>query len=95
MSTGRAEISSFTREGNEEIIAALRTSYPRKSMFQNSTVKVLINSFGDDLSQEAEILFIFFRIDVFVLLEVEIDDFIEGGFFGSSSFINFSIHGIR
>jgi hypothetical protein len=95
LSTRRAEASCFTREGNEEIITALRTSDPCASMFQNSTVEVLINSFGDDRAQEAEILFIFFRIDVFVLLEVKIDDFIEGGLFWSSSFINFRIHAIR
>ncbi|OGF62158.1 MAG: hypothetical protein A2Y62_20190 [Candidatus Fischerbacteria bacterium RBG_13_37_8] len=63
LSTGRAEASCFTREGDEEIITALRTSYPRKPVFENSTIKILINSFSDDLSQEAEILFIFFGID--------------------------------
>ena len=95
MSTRRAEESSLTREGNEEIITALRTSDPRKTMLENSAIKVLINSFGDDLAQEAEIFFIFIGIDILVLLEMEIDDFIESGLFGSSSFINFSIHGIR
>src|SRR4030043_903158 len=48
--TGRAEASCFTREGDEEIITALRTSYPRKPVFENSTIKILINSFSDDLS---------------------------------------------
>lgn len=61
-------------------------------MFQKM---VLINSFGDDLAQEPEILFIFFRIDVFAFLEVKIDNFIEGGFFGSSSYITFRIHAWR
>jgi hypothetical protein len=94
LSTRRAEASCFTREGNEEIITALRTSDPCASMFQNSTVEVLINSFGDDLAQEAEIFFICIGVDILVLLEMEIDDFIEDGFFGSSSFIDFRIHEI-
>lgn len=70
MRTRRAEIPSFTREGNEEIITALRTSDPRKSMLENSAIKVLINSFRNDLAQEAEILFICIGIDILVLLEM-------------------------
>ena len=54
----------FTGESNEEIIAALRTSNPRKPVFQNSTIKIFINSLRDDLTQEAEILFICIRIPV-------------------------------
>jgi hypothetical protein len=33
LSTGRAEESCFTREGDEEISTALRASYSRKSVF--------------------------------------------------------------
>lgn len=95
LSTRRAEASSFTREGDEEIITALRTSYPCESVLENTAVKVLINSFRDDLSQEAEIMFVFIGVDIFIFLEMEIDDFIEGGLFWSSSFINFRIHAKR
>jgi len=57
--------------------------------------KIFINGFRDDLTQEAEIFFIFIRIDIFIFLEMERDAFIENGFFGSSSFIDFAAHHSR
>ena len=88
----RAEESCFTREGDKEVLAALRTADSSEAMFENSTIKIFINGFRDDFTQETELFFIFIRIDIFVFLEMVINYFIESGFFRSSSFIYFAVH---
>jgi len=84
--------SRFTGESNEEIITVLRTSSPREPVFENSTIKIFMNSLRDDLTQETKMFFIFIRIDVLIFMEMVINDFIESGFFRSSSFIHFAVH---
>jgi len=84
--------SSFTGESNEEILAALRTADSCEAMFKNSAIKIFVNSLRDDLTQETIMFFMFIRIDVLIFLEMVINDFIESGFFRSSSFIHFAVH---
>lgn len=61
-------------------------------MFEDTAVEIFIDGFRDNFTEEAEGFFVFIGVNIEIILEMKIDDFIERRFFGISSFIDFALH---
>ncbi len=56
--------------------------------------KVFLNNIRDYVSEIAILIFLPFGINIFILFEIIINNFIKRCFFRSSSFVSFGIHAV-